>query len=277
MGALQPLGAPLASAGRAAADLGPARAAGRRAPRATTQPAASAQATETLAAWAKTLELRVAEQARQIEALSRLKRFFCAPLAERIMAERDAQPFQCRRCEIVVVFVDLRGFTAFAETAEPEDLMTVLREYQTEVGRLVLEYEGTLEHFAGDGMMIYFNDPVPLANPAERAVRMAIAMRERVGVLKERWRALGFELDLGIGIAQGYASVGVIGFEGRYEYAAIGSVTNLASRLCAQAEGGAILITQRVAAAVEKLLELSASLTLAVKGFSKPISAYSLA
>ncbi len=142
------------------------------------------------------------------------------------------------------MFLDLRGFTTFAETAEPEEVMGVLREYHAEMGELILEHEGTLERFTGDGMMVFFNDPVPVANPAERAVRMAIAMRERVAELTGKWRKRGYDLALGIGIAQGYATIGAIGFEGRWDYGAIGTVTNLAARLCGEAKPGQMLISR---------------------------------
>ncbi len=163
----------------------------------------------------RTLEERVREQVTQLERLGRLRRFFSPQLAELIVAGDTADPLQSHRREITVVFLDLRGFTAFAETAEPEEVMVVLHEYHAEMGRLILAAEGTLERFTGDGMMIFFNDPVPVPDPAARAVRMAVAMRERVAALTETWRRRGFDLDFGIGIAQGYATIGTIGFEGR--------------------------------------------------------------
>src|SRR4029453_1297516 len=159
---------------------------------------------------------------------------------------------------LTVVYLDLRGFTSFAESAEPEEVMEILHEYHAEMGKLILEYEGTLEHFAGDGMMIFFNDPVPVENAAERAVRMALAMRERRKELTIKWRKRGHALDFGVGIAQGYATIGAIGFEGRWEYGAIGSVPNLAARLCGEAKPGEILIAQRLLAAVEDWVETEA-------------------
>src|SRR5881296_3524837 len=192
-----------------------------------------------------TLERRVSEQVTQLERLSRLKRFFSPALAEAIVSGGADDPLKSHRREIVVVFLDLRGFTAFAETSEPEEVMSVLREYHAAMGELVLTHEGTLERFTGDGMMIFFNDPVPVPNPAERATRMALAMRERVRDLRVKWRKRGVDLDLGIGIAQGYATIGAIGFEGRLDYGAIGTVTNLAARLCGEAKPGQILIAQR--------------------------------
>ena len=168
-----------------------------------------------LAEWNQTLEQRVAEQVAQVERLGRLKRFFSPQLAELIVAGGADDPLRTHRREITVVFLDLRGFTGFAETAEPEEVMGVLREYHEAMGRLILEHEGTLERFAGDGMMVFFNDPVPVGNPAERAVRMAAAMRDHVRALRGAWRKRGHDLDLGVGIAQGYATIGAIGFEGR--------------------------------------------------------------
>ena len=160
--------------------------------------------------------------------LGRLKRFFSPQLADLIVAGGAEDPLKTHRREVTVIFLDLRGFTAFAETAEPEEVMGVLREYHAAMGKLILAHEGTLERFTGDGMMIFFNDPVPVANPAERAIRMALAMRESVAQLTVKWRKLGYELDFGVGIAQGYATIGGIGFEGRWDYGAIGTVTNLA-------------------------------------------------
>ena len=158
---------------------------------------------------------RSEQQVTQLEQLGRLKRFFSPQLADLIVAGGAEDPLKTHRREVTVVFLDLRGFTAFAETAEPEEVMGVLREYHAAMGKLILAHEGTLERFTGDGMMIFFNDPVPVANPAERAIRMALAMRESVAELTAKWRKLGYELDFGVGIAQGYATIGGIGFEGR--------------------------------------------------------------
>ncbi|MEK7364061.1 MAG: response regulator, partial [candidate division NC10 bacterium] len=174
-----------------------------------------------LAEWNKTLEQRVADQLAELERVGRLKRFFSPQLAELIVAGGAEDPLKTHRREVTVVFLDLRGFTAFAETSEPEEVMGVLREYHIEMGKLILEHEGTLERFTGDGMMIFFNDPVPVPNPAERAIRMAVVMRERVADLIAKWRKLGYELNFGVGIAQGYATIGAIGFEGRWDYGAI--------------------------------------------------------
>jgi class 3 adenylate cyclase len=209
-----------------------------------------------------------------VEKLSRLKRFFSPQLAELIVTGGADDPLKTHRREVTVVFLDLRGFTAFAETSEPEEVMGVLREYHAEMGKLILEHEGTLERFTGDGMMIFFNDPVPLPNPAERAVRMAVVMRDRVTALIRRWRKRGYELDLGVGVAQGYATIGAIGFEGRWDYGAIGTVTNLAARLCGEAKPGQILISLRVAGEVEDLIEAEEVGPLTLKGLAKPVPAF---
>jgi class 3 adenylate cyclase len=235
-----------------------------------------AQHLQALAQWSRTLEQRVAEQVSLVERLGRLKRFFSPQLAELIVAGGADDPLKTHRREVTVCFLDLRGFTAFAETTEPEEVMGVLREYHAEMGKLILEHEGTLERFTGDGMMIFFNDPVPVANPGERAVRMALAMRERVAELIGKWHKLGYELDLSIGIALGYATIGAIGFEGRWDYGAIGSVTNLAARLCGEAKPGQILIAKRVLAMTEGLLRVESAGELALKGFHRPIPAYSV-
>src|SRR5256714_2229995 len=211
-----------------------------------------------------------------VENLSRLKRFFSPQLAELIVTGGADDPLKTHRRDVTVVFLDLRGFTAFAETSEPEEVMSVLREYHAEMGKLILEHEGTLERFTGDGMMIFFNDPTPVPDPARRAVRMALEMRQRVTPLIERWRRRGHTLDLGIGIAQGYATIGAIGFEGRWDYGAIGTVTNLAARLCGEAKAGQVLISSRVAAAVEQLVAAEEVGALTLKGFARPVPTLSV-
>jgi len=229
-----------------------------------------------LAEWTRTLEQRVQEKVAEVERLGRLKRFFSPQLAELIVAGGADDPLKTHRREVTVVFLDLRGFTAFAETAEPEELMGVLREYHAEMGGLILEHEGTLERFTGDGMMIFFNDPVPVPNPAERAIRMAVAMRDRVTQLSAAWRKRGYELALGVGIAQGYATIGAIGFEGRWDYGAIGTVTNLAARLCGEAKGGQILVSSRVVAAGEEIVETEEVGALTLKGLLKPVPTFNV-
>jgi class 3 adenylate cyclase len=235
-----------------------------------------AQHLKELADWNRTLEQRVAEQVALVERLGRLKRFFSPQLAEMIVTGGADDPLKTHRRDVTVCFLDLRGFTAFAESAEPEEVMGVLREYHAVMGKLILEHDGTLERFTGDGMMIFFNDPVPVPNPGERAIRMALAMRERVAELIGKWRKLGYELDLGIGIAQGYATIGAIGFEGRWDYGAIGSVTNLAARLCSEAKPGQILISKRVLATMEELLQVESAGELSLKGFNRPIPAFNV-
>ena len=224
----------------------------------------------------RTLEQRVTEQVGQLERLSKLKRFFSPQLAELIVTGGADDPLRTHRRDVTVVFLDLRGYTAFAETAEPEEVMGVLREYHREMGTLVLAHEGTLERFAGDGMMVFFNDPVVVPNPEERAVRMALAMRDRVAELAAGWRKRGYELDVGLGLAKGFATIGAIGFEGRLDYGAIGSVTNLAFRLCSEARPGQVLAAKRVAAAVEELVDVEAVGDLALRGFSRPVPTVAL-
>jgi|RhiMetdeSRZDD1v2_1073273.scaffolds.fasta_scaffold46352_6 adenylate cyclase len=229
-----------------------------------------------LADWNRTLEQRVEQQLAQLDRLDRLKRFFSPQLAELIVSGDAEDPLKSHRRDITVVFLDLRGFTAFAERAEPEEVMGVLREYHAAMGRNILAHEGTLERFTGDGMMIFFNDPVPMPDAPQRAVRMAVAMRTEVDDLLTAWRKRGYALDFGVGIAQGYATIGAIGFEGRMDYGAIGTVTNLAARLCGEAKPRQILISQRVLGAVEAMVEVEELGELALKGFSKPVPAFNV-
>ena len=232
--------------------------------------------TAELARWNATLEERVARQLAELERVGRLKRFFSPQLAELIVRGGADDPLVSHRREVTVVFIDLRGFTAFAERAEPEEVMGVLREYHARMGALVLASEGTLERFTGDGMMIFFNDPVIVPDAVERAVRMTVAMRDGVDELAARWRKRGHELHAGLGIAQGYATIGAIGFEGRLDYGAIGTVTNLAFRLCAEAATGQILISQGVYAAAGALIDAESIGELTLKGFQRPVSAYNV-
>jgi adenylate cyclase len=224
--------------------------------------------------WNRTLEQRVAAQLAEIERLGALKRFLSPPVAELILSAGDERLLESHRRDITVVFCDLRGFTAFAETSEPEEVMGVLRQYHEALGQLIFRHEGTVEHFAGDGVVVLFNDPLPCPDPSARAVRMAIAMRARIAELSEGWRKQGHELGFGVGIAQGYATLGTIGFEGRYDYAAIGPVANLASRLCDEAGDGEILISQRALAAIEDLAAAEPVGDLVLKGFTRPVTAY---
>jgi adenylate cyclase len=233
------------------------------------------QASE-LAAWNRQLEQRVQEQVEALERMGRLRRFLSPQLAELVLSSGDESFLQSHRREITVVFCDLHRFTPFAETVEPEDVMQVLGEYHAALGDLIHRFEGTLERFTGDGLMVFFNDPLPCPDAPQRAVRMAVAMRARVAQLEEEWSRRGHDLGFSIGIAQGHATLGRIGFEGRSDYAAIGSVTNAAARLCGEAGPGQILISQRVYAAAEELVVADSVGELALRGFSRPMRAYNV-
>jgi len=231
--------------------------------------------TEQLSSWNRLLEERVAEQLMEIERIGRLKRFL-APQVAQMIASSDLPDsvLASHRQEITVLFCDLRGFTNFTETSEPEEVMAVLRDYHENLGELIFRYEGTLERFLGDGIMIVFNDPIPCVDHTERAIRLALDMRERVNELGTQWRRKGHELGFGIGIATGFATVGQIGFQERREYTAIGSVINLASRLCDEAATGQIVIPARVLASVDQSVKVKALGELTLKGFDKPLAAY---
>ncbi len=228
-----------------------------------------------LASWNRTLEERVVAQVRDIERVGRLKRFLPPQVAE-ALARGDERVLESHRRDIVAVMCDLRGFTAFAETGEPEDVMALLQEYHRRVVPIVFSHEGTLERFVGDGLLVFFNDPIPCPDPAPRAVRMADEMRRAVKELSDVWRRRGHAIGFGVGIAQGYATIGQVGFEGRVEYSAIGTVINLAARLCAEAADGQILLNQRVAVAVEDLATLVPNGDLTLKGISRPVAAFNL-
>jgi class 3 adenylate cyclase len=230
----------------------------------------SAQAAD-LATWNRTLEERVEQQLTQIERMDRLKRFLPPQVAELVVSSGDDRVLDSHRRDVTVVFCDLRGFTAFSETAEPEEVMNTLREYHEAVGAIIHKFQGTIEHFAGDGVMVVLNDPLPCPDPCVQAVRMAAEMRAAVGELAAKWRRHGFDLGFGVGIAYGYATLGRVGFEGRFDYAAIGSVPNLASRLCDEAKDGQILIDGKVHAAVEAIAQLEPLEVLKLKGFQRPI------
>ncbi|HEY1269647.1 MAG TPA: adenylate/guanylate cyclase domain-containing protein [Candidatus Binatia bacterium] len=225
---------------------------------------------------AHALRDKIALQMDEIARISRLKRFVAPQIAETILNDEDAMCFGSHRREITVVFMDLRGFTAFTERAEPEEVLEALKAYHAEIGNLIVDSGGTLARFTGDGMMVFFNDPVPYADHAERAVAMTVKTRERMQKLRADWSKKGWELDLGAGIATGYAAVGNIGFAGRLEYTAIGSVMNLASRLCDEAKGGQILTTQKTLSKVEGMVEAEAVGELRLKGFSRPISVFNI-
>jgi len=234
------------------------------------------QRTEEVAELNRGLETRVAEQVEELGRVGRLKRFLAPQLAELIVSQGDEKILESHRREIVVVFCDLRGYTAFTETAEPEEVLDFLRDYHGALGPLVAQFEGTLDQFSGDGIMVFFNDPVPCPDPAVRAVNMAVAMRETAGMLIAAWRRRGRALGFGAGIAQGYATLGQIGFADRSGYTAIGTVCNLAARLCAEAKDGQILIAQRVAVAIEETTSLEELGELTLKGLSQPVVAFNV-
>ena len=226
--------------------------------------------------WNQTLEARVAEEVAKNERLLRLKRFLSPQLADLVVAGGAQDPLITHRREIAVVFIDLRGFTAFAETTEPEIVMQALHDYHAGMGHIIQRFGGTLERFTGDGMMVFFNDPVPIPEPARRAVEMALAMRIEAVTLAERWQKHGFQLGAGIGIAYGYATLGAIGFEQRIDYGAIGTVTNLAARLCSEAPSGEIYVSQRVHAEIGGVFGTEVLGPVTLHGLSKPQTAYRL-
>lgn len=223
----------------------------------------------------RTLEARVAEQVEELGRMARLRRFLSPTLAEVVM-ERGDSVLESHRRELAVLFADLRGWTDFSAGTEPEEVMTVVGSYHAAVGELIVKYEATVGWFAGDGLMVWFNDPIPCDDPAARAVRMAVEMREAMSALTTAWQKRGHELDFSIGVALGYATIGRIGFEGRYDYGAVGSVLNLASRLCDAAEPGQIVVSQRVLGEVEELVEAEPLGALELKGFGRPVEAYAV-
>ena len=227
-----------------------------------------------LARWNTQLEAKVAEQVQEIERVGRLRRFLSPQVAGLVTAGGEASFLESHRGEITAVYCDLRGFTAFAETSEPEEIMSVLRDYHRALGDLVFRFEGTLEHFAGDGLLVFFNDPIPCPDAPQRAVRMAVAMRGRVAELAEGWRRRGHDLGFGVGIAQGYATLGRVGFEGRYDYAAIGTVTNVSARLSSLAAAGQILITQRVEAGLGDVAVTRPLGPAELRGITRPVEVF---
>ncbi len=229
-----------------------------------------------LAKWNRTLEQRVTEQVDEIERVGRLKRFLPPQLAQLIVTSGNESVLESHRREVTVLFCDLRGFTAFAEVAEPEEVMVVLREYHTALGVLIDKFEGTVERFAGDGLLVLFNDPLPCPEPSIRAVQMAVEMRDAVTELAAKWRHFGHQLGFGIGIAHGFATLGCIGFEGRFQYSATGKVANLASRLCDEALSGEILVDANALSAVQALADVELRGELALKGFSRPVKAFNV-
>jgi adenylate cyclase len=222
------------------------------------------------------LELRVADQVGEIERMGRLRRFLPPQVADLIVASGTEKQLESHRREITALFCDLRGFTGFSESADPEDVMALLRAYHAAIGEIIIKYSGTLERYAGDGVMVVFNDPVPVEKPALQAVLMALEMREAIGGLTGNWRELGHEIGFGIGIAHGYATLGTIGFEGRFDYAAIGTVSNVASRLCDEAKPGQILISPRVMMLVKDAVTVEPVGEFGLKGIRRPIAAYNV-
>ena len=216
------------------------------------------------------LEAKVHEQVEELARVSRLRRFLAPQLAQAIVSAGDEKILENHRREVVALFCDLRGFTGFSETAEPEDIMLVLKEYHGAVGPLIRKYEGTLDRFTGDGMMVFFNDPLPCEDAPERAARLALEMRDAVAVLVTSWAKRGHKLGLGIGMAQGYATLGRIGFEDRFDYTAIGAVINLASRLCNEAANGEVLMSGRLAAAITAIAEVEDLGERTLRGMTRP-------
>jgi class 3 adenylate cyclase/PAS domain-containing protein len=229
-----------------------------------------------IAEWNARLETRVTEQVAQIGQMSKLTRFLSPKVSDLIMAGDADDPLKTRRRDITVVFVDLRGFTAFTETAEPEEVMSVLREYHAELGRAIMAFDGTIEHFAGDGVMILFNDPVPVEDHEMQAIRMTLRMRDAMAAVALGWRKRGYALGFGVGVAGGYATIGTIGFEGRLDYGAIGTVTNLAARLCGEASDGQILISPRIFSKIDAQIDSQPVGELSLKGFQRPVLAYNV-
>jgi adenylate cyclase len=229
-----------------------------------------------LAGWNRTLEQRVNEQVAELDRMNRLKSFLSPQIAKLVVSSGDEKLLESHRRDITAVFCDLRGFTAFAESAEPEDIVTVLQEYYCCLGESIDRFEGTLQYFAGDGLLVIFNDPLPCADPSVRAVRMAVEMRGRVAALTEKWRRFGHELGFGIGIAAGHATLGSVGYESRFHYTATGTVVNLGARLCAQAADGQILIDGRVQVAAESIASTETIGDLELKGFHRSIRAFNV-
>ncbi len=231
---------------------------------------------DSLEEWNQKLEDKVRQQVDEIERMSRMRRYLAPQVAEAILKREGDDPFETHRREITVLFFDLRGFTSFSDSGEPEEVIQVLRTYYAEMGKLVFQFEGTVEHFAGDGIMVYFNDPIAREDHMEMAARMAVEMQARMRDLRTGWLKKGYDLDLGVGMAAGYATMGTIGFEGRMDYAAIGNVTILASRLCAKAEGGQILTNQRTLSQIEDLVETEPVGELHLEGFSRAVPAFNI-
>lgn len=224
----------------------------------------------------RSLIKKVSQQTDLIERMSRLKRYLSPQLADYILKSNEPDLFKSHRREITAMFLDLRGFTAFSDSAEPEEVIALLRSYHAEMGKLIFKFGGTVEHFVADGLMVFFNDPVPCQDHTEKAVRLSMGMRDRVKELRTGWLQKGYDLDLGIGLAAGYAAVGNIGFEGQLDYSAVGNVTNLASRLCGAAKGGQILTDQKTLTQIDNLVQAEPLEELHLKGFVRPVRAFDI-
>jgi class 3 adenylate cyclase len=229
-----------------------------------------------LASWNRTLEQRVAEQVAEIERIGRLQRFLPPQIAKLVVSSGHERMLESHRRQVTVLFCDLRGFTAFSEISEPEEVMLVLREYHTALGVLVDKFEGTVERFVGDGLLVIFNDPLPCPDPSMRAVQMAVEMRDEVAKLAVKWNRSGHDIGFGIGIAHGYATLGAVGYERQFQYSVTGKVANLASRLCDEAKNGQILIDVNVFNAVETRADTEFTEELILKGFSRPVKAFNV-
>jgi DNA-binding response OmpR family regulator len=230
---------------------------------------------DTLAEWNRTLADQVSRQVAELQRLERLQRYLSPQIAATILGS-EADLFKTHRREITAVFLDLRGFTAFSDGAEPEEVMEFLRNYHAEMGRLVFKFEGTLERFMGDGMVVIFNDPIACENHSQKAARMALEMRDRIKELRVGWLKMGYDLDLGVGLASGYATLGTLGFEGRMDYGSVGNLPNLAARLCAEAQGGQILADQKTMSKLEELFDAAPLAELHLKGIKRPVTAYNI-
>jgi adenylate cyclase len=230
---------------------------------------------DTLDEWNRSLADKVKQQVGELERMARLKRYLSPQIAEKILGDDD-NLFKTHRREITIVFLDLRGFTAFSDNSEPEEVMDFLRDYHAEMGKLVFKFEGTLERFVGDGIVVIFNDPIPCEDHVNKAAQMAVAMRDRVKELRAAWRKKGYDLDLGVGFAAGYTTLGTIGFEGRMDYGTVGNLPNLAARLCAEAKGGQILTDQKTMSRLEDAFDAEPIQELNLKGINRPVVAFNV-
>ncbi len=230
---------------------------------------------DTLQEWNRTLADTVQKQVADLERMARLKRYLAPQIAATVLGNEE-ELFKTHRREVTVVFVDLRGFTAFSDTAEPEEVINFLRRYHQEMGQLIFKFEGTLERFMGDGIVIIFNDPIPCENHVHKAVQMTLEMRDRVKLLRQAWSKQGYDLDLGVGLAFGYATLGTVGFEGRMDYGSVGNLPNLAARLCSEAKGGQILTDQKTMSRLDESFDAESLADVQLKGIGRPISLFNI-